>query len=147
MKFIKRPIALPSNYRFFYQISVLLLILELCCTKSTGASTLKFQLLAWALRDDEGCNSLMKVTKLKDSKQNFNFWALDPALNRAIEFALADGFINLNNEKFVSGPKGDELLNYLLENDVFTQEKDILKKFGKSVTESFVSMVLKNENT
>lgn len=146
MKFIKRPIALPSNYRFFYQISILLLILELCCTKNAGASMLKFQLLTWALRDDEGCNSLMKIAKLKDPKHNFNFWALDPALNRAIEFALADGFLTLKNEKLISLPKGDALLSYILKNDIFISEKEILKRFGKSVTESFVNTVLKNEN-
>ena len=80
---------------------------------------LKFQLLAWALRDDEGCNSLMKIAKLKDPKHNFNFWALDPALNRAIEFALADGFLILKNEKFISSPKGDALLSHILKTDVF----------------------------
>lgn len=146
MKFIKRPISLPSNYRFFYQISVVLLILDLCCAKNTGASMLKLQLLAWALRDDEGYASLIKVTKLKDHKHNFNFWALDPALNRAIEFALADSFLNLKNEKLISAPKGDEFLKYILENDIFIQEKEMLKKFGKSVTETFVNTVLKNEN-
>jgi hypothetical protein len=146
MKFIKRPIALPSNYRFFYQLSILLLILELCCAKNVGASILKFQLLAWVLRDDEGCNSLMKITKLKDTKHNFNFWALDPALNRAIEFSLADGFLILKNEKIISSPKGDALLSYILETDVFIHEKETLKKFGKSVTEYFVNTVLKNEN-
>jgi hypothetical protein len=61
----------------------------------------------------------MKVTKLKDKKCNFNFWALDPALNRAIEFAVADGFLILKNEKFISAPKGDALLSYILETDVF----------------------------
>ena len=146
MKFIKRPIALPSNYRIFYQVSILLLVLKLCCAKNVGASTLKFQLLAWTLRDDDGCNSLMRVTKLKDEKCNFNFWSLDPALNRAIEFALADGFLILKNEKFISAPKGDALLRYILETDVFIHEKEILKKFNKSVTESFVNTVLKNEN-
>ena len=147
MKFIKKPIALPSNYRFFYQISIFLLILNLCSTKNTGASTLKLQLLAWALRDDEGCESLMKITKLKDAKHNFNFWALDPALNRAIEFALADGFLKLKKEKLISTPKGDIFLSYILEtNDIFTHEKEILRNFEKSVTETFVNTVLKNEN-
>ena len=146
MNFIKRPIALPSNYRFFYQLSILLLILELCCAKNSGASTLKFQLMAWALRDTEGCDSLMKITKLKNAKHNFNFWALDPALNRAIEFALADGFLTLKNEKIVSAPKGDALLSNILGTDVFIHEKEILRKFGKSVTESFVNTVLKNEH-
>lgn len=146
MKFIKKPISLPSNYRFFYQISVLLLILEFCGSKNTGVSTLKFQLLLWALRDDDGYSSLMKVTRLKEKKNNFTFWALDPALNRAIEFALADGFLILHNEKFVSGSKGDALLIYILDNDLFSNERKILMEFGKSVTEAFVTSVLKNEN-
>jgi hypothetical protein len=145
MKFVKKPIALPSSYRFFYQISIFLLILEFCCPKNKGASTFKLQLLAWALRDDEGCKSLMEVTKLKQFKDNFKFWALDPALNRAIAFALADGFLAIDNDKIISGPKGDALLLYILGADVFIDEKAILKKFGKSVSENFISTVLKNE--
>ena len=146
MKFVKKPIALASNYRFFYQISILLLVLKLCCKKNVGASTLKLQLLAWTLRDDVGRKSLMKATKIKDRKYNFNFWALDPALNRAIEFALADGFLIIKNEKFIPSPKGEAMLSYILEKDVFSYEKEILGQFGKSVTESFVKTVLKNEH-
>lgn len=145
MRFVKKPIALPSSYRFFYQISIFLLILKYCCPKNKGASTFKLQLLAWALRDDEGCKSLMEVTKQKQSKQNFKFWALDPALNRAIAFALADGFLALENEKIITAPKGEVLLDYILKFDVFTHEKVILKTFGKSVSESFINTVLKNE--
>jgi hypothetical protein len=145
MRFVKKPIALPSSYRFFYQISIFLLILEFCCPKNKGASTFKLQLLAWALRDDEGCKSLMEVTKLKQFKDNFKFWALDPALNRAIAFALADGFLAIENDKIISSPKGDALLLYILGADVFIDEKEILKKFGKSVSENFISTVLKNE--
>lgn len=145
MRFVKKPIALPSSYRFFYQISIFLLILELCCQKNKGASVFKLQLLSWVLRDEEGCKSLLEVTKYKNSKDNFKFWALDPALNRAITFALADGFIAIEHERIISAPKGDELLRYLLDNNVFANEKVILKKFGKSVSESFVDKVLKNE--
>jgi hypothetical protein len=145
MRFIKKPIALPSSYRFFYQISIFLLILAFCCRKNKGASTFKLQLLAWALRDDEGCKSLMLVTKEKRPKDNFKFWALDPALNRAIAFALADGFLAIENEKIISAPKGEELLRYILESDVFSHEKIILKKFGTSVSEAFITSVLKNE--
>ena len=145
MRFVKKPIALPSSYRFFYQISIFLLILEFCCQKNKGASTFKLQLLAWALRDDEGCKSLMEVTKQKQSKENFKFLALDPALNRAIAFALADGFLALDNEKIIAAPKGDELLGQILSSDVFAHEKSILKTFGKSVSESFINTVLKNE--
>jgi len=123
-----------------------LLVLKLCCVKNVGASTLKLQLLAWTLRDDVGRKSLMKAVKIKDRKYNFNFWALDPALNRAIEFALADGFLILKNEKFIPSPKGETLLSYVLEHDVFIFEKEILEQFGKSVTESFVKTVLKNEH-
>lgn len=146
MRFIKKPISLPSSYRFFYQISVFLLILDFCCQKNKGASIFKLQLLSWVLRDEEGCKSLMEVTKYKKSKDNFKFWALDPALNRAITFALADGFLAIENERIISAPKGDELLRYLLDSNVFAHEKSILKNFGKSVSESFVDKVLKNEN-
>lgn len=124
----------------------MLLVLRLCCVKNVGASTLKLQLLAWTLRDDVGLQSLLKATKVKGRKYDFNFWALDPALNRAIEFALADGFLILKNERFIQSPKGEVLLSYVLEQDVFIYEKEILRQFGKSVTESFVKTVLKNEH-
>lgn len=145
MRFVKKPIALPATYRFFYQISIFLLILEFCCPKKKGASIFKIQLLAWALRDGEGYKALMDVTKLKQPKQNFKFWALDPALNRAITFALADGFLAIENEKIISAPKGEELLLYILDTNVFTNEKTILKAFGTSVSETFINTVLKNE--
>lgn len=145
MRFVKRAIALPSNYRFFYQLSVFLLILEFSCQKNVGASTLKLQLLAWALRDNDGYEALRKVAKEKN-KQNFNFWALDPALNRAIKFALADGFLMIEKDKFIYTEKGKILLNFILENDIFTYEKNILKEIGKSITEIFVESLLKKEN-
>lgn len=107
----------------------------------------KLQLLSWALRDEEGCKSLMEVTKQKQPKQNFKFWALDPALNRAIAFALADGLLALENDKIISTPKGDELVSQILNSDVFTHEKSILNNFGTSVSESFINTVLKNEKT
>jgi len=145
MKFIKKPISLPANYRFFYQLSALLLILNFSCRKNNGASTLKLQILAWALRDSAGLNSLLKVTKLKEDKNKFQFWALDPALNRAIEFALADGFISLSSEKFFITPTGESFLVEILKEDVFAREKEILKNIGTSVTEAFVDKVLKNK--
>ncbi|MDD2816240.1 MAG: hypothetical protein PHP00_10970 [Thiotrichaceae bacterium] len=145
MKFVKRAIPLPANYRFFYQLAIFLLILEFSCPKNKGVSTLKLQLLAWALRDNEGNEALEKVIKEK-SKKDFNFWALDPALNRATKFALADGFLVLEKEKFMYTEKGKSVLQFILDNEIFTQEKSILKGIGKSITETFITSLLKKDD-
>jgi len=146
MRFVKKPIHLPVNYRFSYQLSIIILIIQYSCQKNVGSSTLKLQLLAWALRDEVGCESLLNRLKDKRTDRKFSFWALDPSLNRAIEFALADGFISIKNEKFHITDKGQKIISKIDNERAFLEEILTLKRFGKSLTESFVNDVLRNNN-
>lgn len=87
---------------------------------------------------------LINETKGKESTYFLKVVHLDPAINRAVQFALADNLISLEkNGKIKLTDLGIKIVNEMLENmELFSDEKDYLKQLGKAVSEVQIKNVL-----
>lgn len=68
-------------------------------------------------------------------------WTIDPALNRALDLAIADGFCeNAGNNRYRLTSKGHELASKLEEDkELLVLEKNFLVQIGRSkISESCV---------
>jgi len=66
-------------------------------------------------------------------------WGFDPALNRALHFALSEGVCQLHDGKYTLMEKGDRLADAFLQQDVYQTEKEFLSEIGKNITEKAIT--------
>lgn len=129
--FQQKPIPIPVDYRPTYKISIIILTLKLCSSSET-ASLLKLHLFSWSLKSDLNRNKL-KSFILSNYKDDFQVWNIEPALNRALQYCVADKLCDVtNNGKYKLTEKGDIFYNKILETDVFKEEIEFLKFVGKN---------------
>lgn len=139
LAFNVRPAPVLPEHRRMYKISQILLILEL--SSRGGKSTLpRLQLFNWALKSRNRQERLATAAKLKSL--NVQAWGFDPALAIALRFAVAEllvcgvptGYqITERGKLFVEGIEKDP--------ELLPQEKDVLRRIGKGVTEGMVDAV------
>jgi hypothetical protein len=142
LSFTKRPIPIPADYRPMYKIALIVLILRLCCRAETS-TLLKLHLFSWALTSESN------LLKLRDYVTNnfqtdFSVWGIEPALNRALQFAIAENIcevVNGKNYKLTEkGIRFYELIN--AENDLFDKEKIFLNFIGKNkITDNRINSI------
>ena len=122
--FEAKPDAIPYNYRISYKISIICLLIHSCCGRR-GCSLIKMHIIGSALSDDRFKQRLMKSL---NSQLQYNLIVrFDPALNRALEFALADKMIVEKGKKLATTISVDE--------SIFRTEKEILREISLSLTE------------
>lgn len=132
LTFTKRPIPIPADYRPMYKIALLVLILRLVCRAET-ASLLKLHLFSWALTSE---NNLLKLREYVTSnfQSDFSVWGIEPALNRALQLAIAENICEVVNgmsyKLTEKGFKFFEMIN--ADKELFDKEKAFLNFIGKS---------------
>ncbi len=139
ISFKKKPIPIPAEYRPMYQIATIVLILYNCCRGNTS-SLLKLHLLSWSVFSNKNMDYLSFFLRSNCAGKKPT-WNIDPALNRALILAIADGFCEITStKKYKLTPKGISFVNTLnSDNELLTTEKDFLKKIGKQkLTEDLV---------
>ena len=88
--FEAKPDAIPYNYRISYKISIICLLIHSCCGRR-GCSLIKMHIIGSALSDNR---FKQKLKKFLNSHLQYNLIVrFDPALNRALEYAIADEMI------------------------------------------------------
>ena len=141
LAFIVRPAPVLPEHRPMYKISQILLILEL--SSRGGKSTLpRLQLFNWALKSRDRHERL--VTAAKNQCLNVQAWGFDPALSIALRYAVAEKLVN-------SVPTGYQITDHgklFIEDvkkdpDLMAQEKEVLRRIGKGITEGMVDAVAK----
>ncbi len=144
LSFTQRPIPIPADYRPMYKIALLVLILRLCCRSETS-NLLKLHLFSWALTSDK---NLMKLREYVTSnfQTDFSVWGIEPALNRALQLAIAENIcevVNGKNYKLTEkGFKFYEMINS--DKELFNNEKIFLNFIGKiKITDSRIDAMSK----
>jgi len=144
LSFTQRPIPIPADYRPMYKIALLVLILRLCC-RAEISTLLKLHLFSWALTSDK--NSV-KVRDYVTSnfKSDFSVWGIEPALNRALQLAIAENIcevVNGKNYKLTEkGFRFYEMIN--ADKELFDKEKTFLGFIGKNtITDSRINAMSK----
>lgn len=132
LSFTQRPIPVPADYRPMFKIAILVLTLKLCCRAATS-NLLKLHLFSWALSSDKNQNTLRRFIE-SNFESNFSVWGIEPALNRALQFAVAEDICQIiDGRKYKLTEKGlrfYEMIN--ADRELFMPEKKFLNYVGKS---------------
>ena len=135
--FQKRPTPLSPQYRVIWGLSTLVLILEIG-SKGQISPVTRLHLLNWAIRSDENRERMSQLIENRSSLVA-EFIKYDPGFTRAIEYAIADGLVemknNVTNKPISLTAKGKKLAKEIIAtNDCLEKEKKFLKQKGKLVT-------------
>lgn len=133
--------AVPYNYRISYKISLVCLIIGKCCGKK-GCSAIKLQMINAAIITSKGRKELLALT----SQRNVNEIALvrfDPAISRAINFALSDDLIfRQGNGLFRLTDKGKQLLSEIDKDSLLmVVEKNFFQELSNKLTEELIEEI------
>jgi len=131
--FDAKPDAVPYNYRISYKVSQLCLILHKCSRR--GCSLIKLHMISFALSSKNGMDKLHSFAESDIAAKPVVLF--DPAVNRAITFAIADGFVSQQkNGSYKLTDKGKDLVT-TIESDgqLMIAEKQELSYLAKSLTE------------
>lgn len=130
--FDSKPDAVPYNYRISYKMAQICLIISKSCMGKAGCSLVKIHIISNALNTKE---CMKELEEYVNEKISFMLVRFDPAVNRAIKFAIADNLlIQLKNGMFKLTDTGKEFIRKIEKEDVMQEEKDFLKKLGFKLT-------------
>lgn len=138
--FSKRAVPIPPDYRPLYKISLIILILKICC-RGKKSSLLKIHLFFWALKSK---SNQEKLKGLIENRSLTNIWGLDPTVNRALNFAIAEKLCEREKASIKLASKGELFSKELEKSDVLSLEKQFLIFIGQSITEEKIKQLSKN---
>ncbi|WCK55145.1 hypothetical protein PP175_03925 [Aneurinibacillus sp. Ricciae_BoGa-3] len=141
VSFTKRPGPVPYSYRIIYKVSQIALILFYCCGRK-ACSLQKVHIVATALSSKSEMDKLLLF--LKGSEKSIILVRFDPAINRAIDFALAEGIIlRQKNGLFKLTEKGKEyIVEVIKDKSLFIFEKNNLEQIGLKLTEDRINQLI-----
>lgn len=143
--FKERSTPLPSDLRPIWRIAVLLLILENC--RGMQATLKQLHVLNWAIKDRISQRAFLRFLQGSASPSEV-IVRYDPSLNRAIDYALAEGLV-LQNEgesgqattsgshRLVLSSFGQKMAQDIASrSDCLVIEKEFLEVIGHKITQS-----------
>ena len=138
LTFNRKPMPIYAEYRPLYKIAQIVFVL-LLCSRGSKSSLIRLQLFNWALKDVARHQVLIEASS--NGKLDINVWGMDPSLNSAIQFAIAEGIIERNNNGVSLTEYGKKYTNSLLSDEGFEELTIVLSEIGKGITESMITMV------
>jgi len=143
IKFSKKPIPIPAEYRPIYKIAQIVLILKLSCI-GNKASLLKLHLLSWALKSDYNRKKLLGLIQ-SNFEENLKTWGIEPALNRALSYTVAEKLCKIEKGNYLLTEKGKLFYDKIINNgEILHIEIDFLKQLGKrKITDNKIVAIAK----
>lgn len=137
--FTLRPIQVAGDLRPIWRLASICLILRNCWGNS---STLRqLHVLNWAIRDVE--NRAVFLAALGDAPPVLPIVRIEPSLNRAVDFALAENLITRASNRITLAERGLAFAKRIEgEPEVFIEEKVFFERIGKKVTTTLIERVL-----
>ena len=138
--FAAKPDAVPYNYRISYKVTQLCLIMRICCLRDT-CSLIKLHMISFALISRTNMNRLLEFAGGTGSVPIVRF---DPAVNRALTYAIAYGFIEQQqNAKYKLTSRGQKLVEQIKQvGDLMVVEVNDLNMLAKKLTETKVKEIV-----
>lgn len=139
--------AVPYNYRISYKVSLICLIIGKCCGRK-GCSSIKLQMINAAVNTVKGRSELLNLTDGKHIS-DVTLIRFDPAISRAINYALADNLIfQQGNGLFRLKKKGKELMNEIYrDEELMIVEKSFFMELASKLTEDIIDNIASNWST
>lgn len=139
--FDAKPDAVPYNYRISYKVSQICLILAKSCRGKSGCLPVKLHMISFAL-----CSKFTMDKLINFARNEFApppIIRFDPAVNRAVSFAIADNLIihGINGKYFLTD-KGRKLVAEIdKEPTVLAIEKSDLSELSKKLTDEKIKQL------
>lgn len=118
-----------------WRISLLILILHVT-GRANKASRSKVHLANWALKNFKHETSFMDYISGGGKRPFIN---LDPALDKAIDYAMYSKLLSVNDNRLQLTDTGKNIAVNLALEDVFVKEKAALSRIKKTLTEENVA--------
>jgi hypothetical protein len=143
-RFQERPIPLAPQLRTVWGFTILVLILKIC-SRGQRSSVSRLHLLNWAVRNHENGNKMINILENRSSPM-VNLIQCDPGFTKAIEYAVAEGLVRMeNNGRVCLQDTGKKLAEEIISlEECLQEEKKFLKSKGSSVTEKLATQLLKS---
>lgn len=133
--FDAKPDAVPYNYRVSYKVSQLCLIMRICGWQGS-CSLIKLHMISFALCTRDSMDKLLKFAD--DELSSPPVVRFDPAVNRALTFAVAYGFVTQQKSGTYKltdrGKNFSDQIKFV--GDLMTSEITYLSELSKKLTES-----------
>lgn len=132
--FNAKPDAVPYNYRVSYKVSQLCLIMRICGW-GDSCSLIKLQMISFALFSRDNMEKLIKFAE--DQFSAPPIVRFDPAVNKALTFAVAYGFVSQQkNGNYKLTERGHNLAEQIkMVGDLMATEIHDLTELSKKLTE------------
>lgn len=143
IKFTRRKVPVSPEYRPLTKIAQIVLVLAMS-SRGNSANLLKIQLLNWAFKSTERNRIILMI--IQDPLMTPPLINMDPSINRALQFAIADKLIIFSNTtgKFTLSIKGIEFAEAIQkESDILISEKELLVNIGLRITDKVISSLFK----
>lgn len=137
-RFKRRAAELPPDLRPDWRIATILLLLKRCC-RGGKSSLLRLHVLNWAIRSKHGQAAALAFVD-GNLAADAVLVRYEPALNRALAFATAEGLVQHVGGRIVLGEKGKTLAAQIDgEQGLMEREKVFVKTLGLRLTEDAVN--------
>lgn len=146
--FERRPVPLPCDLRLEWRLHVLVLVLDQCF--GGRATHQQLHVLDWAVRTEETRSAFLQFTRGERSPNQI-IVRYDPSLNRAVDFAFAEGLAARSEETATSEKQKSDSYRVLLTQkgrnlvkeiyqfvDCFTVERAFFAEIGRKVTQKHI---------
>lgn len=147
LSFTKRPIPLPAEYRPMYKIALIVIILKYCC-RGESSNLLKLHLFSWALASEKNMIELRNYVT-SNFQTDFSVWGIEPALNRALQLAVAENMCDIiNGKNYKLTEKGNKFFEMIkADTELFDIEKSFLTFIGKThITDNRINAMTQKWN-
>ncbi|NYB73422.1 hypothetical protein HZF24_04630 [Sedimentibacter hydroxybenzoicus DSM 7310] len=139
--FNAKPDAVPYNYRVSYKVSQICLILAKSCWGRSGCLPVKLHMISFALCSKSTMDKLVNfaLNEFADTP----IIRFDPAVNRAVTFAIADNLIiHSKNGKYTLTDKGKKFVEEIDKDPtVLAAEKLDLSELSKKLTDEKIKQL------
>jgi len=131
LTFNKQPIPIPADYRPLYKIGLVVLILHTSCWADTS-DLLKLHLMSWAVSSDANMRKLREYIT-SNFKTELSIWGIEPALNRALQYAVAENICEIvYGKKYKLTEKGLRFYRMIdSDSELLKKEKEFFRFIGK----------------
>ena len=140
INFNRRPMPIYAEHRPLYKVAQILIALEVS-SRGAKSSLLRLQLLNWAIKEE--FRRLVIIKAAETGKLTIDVWGIDPALNAAIQFALAEKLITKKVSHIIATTKGRDFVKEIIKGNEMEEEICFFQSIGKKISETMVSDVVK----
>lgn len=138
--FQRKPMPLMAEHRPIYKITQILLALYLA-SRGKKSSLIRLHLFSWVLKDDMRKDVLSNSVKC--NKILFDVWGIDPAVNRSLQFAIAEGLIGRAGLSYKLTASGINYISQIDDQVAFGDDYHFLKSLGLKITEAMVQDIVR----